>query len=71
MSNKVNQIPNIIEARNFKRLRALMAKNNYKLGGKVLYEIKPPAYKGAKWYATFYEEIDATEILKQQLEELK
>ncbi|MHA1305175.1 MAG: hypothetical protein ACTSPI_15865 [Candidatus Heimdallarchaeaceae archaeon] len=48
-----------------------MAKNNYKLGGKVLYEIKPPAYKGAKWYATFYEEIDATEILKQQLEELK
>ena len=71
MNNKVNEIPNIIEARGFKRLRALMVKTNIKLGGKVIYDIKPPSYPGAKWYAVYYEEIETKEMLKEQLEEIK
>jgi hypothetical protein len=38
-----------------------------RLGGKVLYDIHPPRAAKGKWYAFYYEKVDATEFLSKQL----
>ena len=61
------EIPNKIEARNFDELRVLLLQNNRRLGGKVLYDIHPPKTSKGKWFAFYYEKVDATEFLSKQL----
>jgi hypothetical protein len=65
------EIPNKLEARNFEELRVLMLKTNVKLGGKVIYDIHPPKTDKGKWYAFYYEKLDAQGILKEQLKTVK
>jgi hypothetical protein len=64
------EVPNKLEARNFEELRVLMLGNNMRLGGKVIYDIHPPTSSKAKWYAFFYEKMEAQQVMKEQLNEL-
>lgn len=48
-----------------------MLDNNMRLGGKVLYEIKPPTTKNGFWYAVYYDEMNTQQIIKEQLEKSK
>jgi len=68
---KSYEIPNKLEARSFDELRVLLLQNNMRLGGKVIYDIHPPRVAKGKWYAFYYEKVDATEFLKRQLKQNK
>jgi hypothetical protein len=63
-------VPNKLEASSFSILRRKMLINNTRLGGRVIYDIKPPSYKGASWYAFYTEKIDSSELLKEQLNDV-
>jgi hypothetical protein len=65
---QVLEVPNKLEASSFNQLRRLMLMTNTRLGGRVIYDIKPPQYQGAKWYAFYVEKMTETEMLKEQLE---
>jgi hypothetical protein len=65
------EVPNILKSRSFDELRLLMLDNNMRLGGKVLYEIKPPTTKNGFWYAVYYDEMNTQQIIKEQLEKSK
>ena len=41
---------------------------NNRLGGRVIYQISPPSYSGAKWYAFYVERVDAREVFKESKE---
>ena len=63
------ELPNFIKARNPKRLRALMLKNNIRLASTVNYfDIQ---FINNEWYAWFYERIDNNEAMKEILPEEK
>ena len=65
------EVPNILESRNFNELRLLMLDNNMRLGGKVIYDIKPPMNKSGKWYAIFYEKMNTKQMMQEQLKDKK
>lgn len=48
-----------------------MLDNNMRLGGKVIYDIKPPANKSGKWYAIFYEKMNTANYIKERLKKDK
>ena len=66
---EVFQVPNKLEATSFNQLRRLMLITNTRLNGRVIYNIVPPSYEGAKWYAFYTEKMDNSELLKNQLKE--
>ena len=63
------EVPNKLEATSFAQLRRMMLFNNSRLGGRVIYDIKPPAYKGAKWFAFYVERMDEKELIKEAINE--
>lgn len=65
--NRILNVPQKIEASSFNSLRRLMLQVNTKLGGQVIYDIHPPAYQGAKWFAFYTEQMDNKELLEEQL----
>lgn len=67
--NRILNVPQKIEATSFNSLRRLMLQVNTKLGGQVIYDIHPPAYPQAKWYAFYYERMDNKELLQEQLKD--
>lgn len=69
--NKTYEIPNILEARDFQELRALMLQTNVKLGGKVLYTLYPPSGAKGRWRASYYEKVEFKEVIKKQLENIE
>jgi hypothetical protein len=62
------EIPHLIEATSFKMLQKKMLQVNVRLGGKVIYNVLKPSYKGDSWSAIYYERVNAAEHLKKQLE---
>lgn len=48
-----------------------MLDNNMRLGGKVIYDIKPPMNKSGKWYAIFYEKMNTKQMMQEQLKDKK
>jgi hypothetical protein len=63
-------VPNKLEASSFNALRRLMLQTNTKLGGQVIYDIHPPAFQGAKWYAFYTEQMDSKEMLGEQIKDV-
>lgn len=64
---QVLEVPNILEASSFNQLRRKMLLTNSRLGGKVIYDVKPPQYQGGKWYAFYVERMDEKELIKEAL----
>jgi hypothetical protein len=65
------EVPHKLDASSFEMLQKKMLAVNVRLGGKVVYDIRVPSYQGAKWYAFYYERLNAAEHLKKQLEGAK
>lgn len=65
------EVPNMLKSRNFDELRLLMLDNNMRLGGKVIYDVKPPATKTGFWYAIYYEKMNTKDSLKERLKKVK
>jgi hypothetical protein len=62
------EVPHKLEASSFEMLQKKMLATNIKLGGKVIYSILKPSFKGDKWTAFYYERLNAAQHLKKQLE---
>lgn len=70
-TNTTLEIPYKIEAASFEDLQLLMLATNSRIGGKVFYDIHPPNSKNGKWYAFYYEKVEATKMLQERLNKLK
>jgi hypothetical protein len=67
---EVYKVPHKLQASTFEQLKRLMLLNNAKLGGRVIYDICPPSYKGAKWYAFYTQEVDEKQVLSDEIKNL-
>jgi hypothetical protein len=70
-TSRALEIPYKLEAANFEELQLLIYANNVRIGGKVFYDIHPPRSNKGKWYAFYYEKVEASQILKERLNKLK
>lgn len=70
-TNRSLEIPYKLEAASFEDLQLLMYSTNVRIGGKVKYDIHPPSSKNGKWYAFYYERVEATKMLQERLSKLK
>lgn len=65
------EVPHKLQASSFEALKRQMLNTNFKLGGRVIYDIHPPSYKGAKWYAFYTMALDDKQALSDELEKVK
>lgn len=70
-TNTALEIPYKLEAASFEDLQLLMYATNIRIGGRVKYDIHPPHSTKGKWFAFYYERVEAKQMLKERLDKLK